>query len=439
MKAARRVFPAAVVAIGLAGALALSAPPARADAGDFVHTPAPEQKVNTPLPVYVEYAGELGRVVVKYAGTGVKTWSRLEMKRVGQGWGGLIPCGAVTAGAMRYWIDGFDPSGDPVATSGDPKHPFVVPIRETVKAKPHLPGRAPPQTCSDQPAAGEAEEAEPAPPRPAAPKSHADEEPSSHASDEADADAEPRRRPRHVPAGEAPFARWWIGVSGALDFVSLSAGSDLCVLTAGASPANAAGDYCTNPDGTDFPPRTHAGATQNAALVRGSAGQLPGGVTAGDVRALVAVDYAVTSSILVGARLGYVLNAYPTGGAAVTDHRAFGAHVHAEARVAYVFGDDPLTRVGFAPTVFGAAGAAEFDGHQSSVVSYATTMGHPVVTQPVDVWRTDGPWFLAAGGGARYQFSARTAFTGLARVNAAFGGAGVLLTFGPEIGFQYGF
>jgi len=53
-----------------------------------VHAPADEQKVNTPLPVYVESpAGSLSRVVVKYAGTGVKTWSRLEMKRIGAGWG----------------------------------------------------------------------------------------------------------------------------------------------------------------------------------------------------------------------------------------------------------------------------------------------------------------------------------------------------------------
>ena len=57
----------------------------------------------------------------------------------------------------------------------------------------------------------------------------------------------------------------------------------------------------------------------------------------------------------------------------------------------------------------------------------------------MNVWLTNGPWFLAVGGGARYQFSPRAAFNGALRVNGAFGGQGALFTFGPEISFQYGF
>jgi hypothetical protein len=50
-----------------------------------------------------------------------------------------------------------------------------------------------------------------------------------------------------------------------------------------------------------------------------------------------------------------------------------------------------------------------------------------------------GPWFAALGGGARYQFSPRIAFTAAMRVNAAFGVIGSLLTVGPELGVAYGF
>src|ERR1019366_5717297 len=103
------------------------------------------------------------------------------------------------------------------------------------------------------------------------------------------------------------------------------------------------------------------------------------------------------------------------------------------------FGERPLSEIGFAPTVFAGLGISEFDGHAASIVSLATSTGHPPTNQPVDIWITNGPWFLAVGGGVRYQFSQRAAFTGAARVNIAFGGAGALFTFGPEIAFQYGF
>ncbi len=321
-------------------------------------------------------------------------------------------------------MQGFDADGEPTASSGDPSHPFEVPIRSEIVAEaPHLPNRAAPQSC-DKDAASTAEGAAPA-------ESAAPAEGGVEGSEES-------ARALRAPGGPAPFARWWIGIAGAIDFLSLPQGDNLCALNAGA-PANASGYYCTNPDGSDFPNRT---SPQTGDLVPGQAGQVGGGLRPGDLRALVAVDYALSPEFLIGARVGYVLNAYPSGGAAVTDHRAFGPRLHLEARGTYVFGDAPLTRVGFAPAVFVAAGLAEFDGHATSIVSYvplkpsSSTMP---VNQPVNVWLTNGPWFLAAGGGARYQFSARAAFNAAVRLNVAFGGLGALFTFGPEIAFQYGF
>ena len=57
----------------------------------------------------------------------------------------------------------------------------------------------------------------------------------------------------------------------------------------------------------------------------------------------------------------------------------------------------------------------------------------------MNIWLTNGPWFLAVGGGARYQFSPRFAFNVAARLNVAFGGSGALVTYGPELALQYGF
>ena len=129
-----------------------AAPPALAQPspGDFTHTPAVEQATDTPLPIYVEASGvQVSRVVVKYRGPQMKEWARVEMKRMGDGWGALVPCAAVQPGVVLYWIQGFDANGEPAASSGDPRLPFSVPVRDAIASEaPHLPGRAAPQALS---------------------------------------------------------------------------------------------------------------------------------------------------------------------------------------------------------------------------------------------------------------------------------------------------
>ena len=66
----------------------------------------------------------------------------------------------------------------------------------------------------------------------------------------------------------------------------------------------------------------------------------------GDVRVMLAVDYALRPSLLAGGRLGYVLNSY-TGNAAVENNRALGPKIHVEVRATYLFGRDPLAHTGF--------------------------------------------------------------------------------------------
>lgn len=384
--------------------------------GDFAHTPAGEQRVNTPLPVYVEYAGSGGvvRVVVKYEGAAMSDWGKVDLHRSGSGWGGQIPCNAVTKGVMRYWVQGFDDGGDPVASSGDPKHPYTVTIKDDIEGDaPHLPGQPAPKSC------GEDTECPPGLP------GCAPEEESKGGETEAPAE-ESNEKPE-----PGAYAHWWFGITGALDFLSMPSGQGVCLLNQQAQPANSQGYYCTNPDGSDFPSRNPAGAAQNAQLLKaGQAGNPPGGFQPGNVRVMFSFDYAATPSFLVGVRGGYVANAY-TGQAAVKDGRAFGADVDLEARGTYLFGERPLANVGFAPMIFAGAGVSEFDGHTTTIVTL-------VSQQPVNAWITDGPFFVVVGGGARYAFSQRAAFSLALRVNGAFGN-GFLATYGPEVGIQYGF
>jgi len=384
---------------------------------DFTHAPAAEQKADTPVPVYVEIAQGKPppRIIVKYKGAKMSEWGEVDLGPLAEGWGGLIPCEDVAVGKMRYWIQGVDRGGTQIMSAGDPKHPYTVPIRTALSGEaPHLPNQPPPQKC----AAGGGESSE-------------GEGGGKGGGKGGGGDDEQGSKGGGQGSVPVAYARVWLGAALSLDFLSMPSGNDLCGLDQNGEPLNSMKLYCTNPDGSDFPSRLNK--AQDMALVPGKAGQIGGGLTAGDIRVMLSVDYALKTNILVGGRLGYVANAY-TGSSASKDGRAAGFDVHIEARATYLFGVDPLLHAGFAPMAFAGFGLAEFDGHASSNVTLNNVMGQ----QPVEVWRTDGPFFLLLGGGVRYQFSPRAAFTGALRINIAVGN-GVLGTYGPEIGAAYGF
>ncbi len=129
-----------------------------------------------------------------------------------------------------------------------------------------------------------------------------------------------------------------------------------------------------------------------------------------------------------------MLNVYP-GEAGVSGRPAFTRRLHGELRATYLFGPEPLARLGFAPMAFFGAGAAEIDGHATVLVSQSKIRGQ----QPVEVWVLGGPFFANLGGGMRYALSLRAGLTLAWKLTGAFGYGRALLTTGPEVGFQYGF
>jgi hypothetical protein len=395
---------------------AAPAAPAEQPSGDFAHTPAAAQRVNTPLPLYAEYKGPaaLARVVVKYRGTPSGEWRRIDLVRTGDGWSGSIPCGDVVAGTMRYWLQGLDQSGDPVASSGEPNQPYTVPIKPEISGdEPHLPGRPPPRSCA---AGGEAG-AE-----------------GSEGSVRATAPAP------SAPAGVHSPPRWWFGASFALDLLAMPSGTDLCKLNQNGKPANSSSAYCTDAfDGSDFPSR--ASPAENSSLVPGRAGTISGGLQSGDFRIMLSADYAIRPNLLVGARLGWAIGAYP-GKFASTDNKAFGTDIHIEGRATYLFPATPLVLGELAPMAFVATGLSEFDGSIKATATLAPAPSDTPKSRYVNIWVTDGPWFLALGGGARYEIPTQgppVALTAAVRMNLVVGGNGVLPTFGPELGAAVGF
>jgi hypothetical protein len=369
--------------------------------GDLEHVAEQEQTVDTPLPIYAEFnTAGVAKVVVKYRVPGQTEFRRKNLPRFGGGWGGAIPCIDVHRGVIRYFLQAFDASGEPLGNSGDVKHLYNVPIRWAISSDPpHLPGRSAPEPCE-----GKAPEEEITTPGGA-------ETPSG-------------------PAGG--FVRMWIGIAGSLDLVVLPSGNNVCALSPSTAVPVATSFYCTNPDGSDFPSR--ASPTQNAALSTTGGGNPTGGPVAGDFRILATFDYAITSHFMTGARVGYVADSYP-GAAASKDGHGLSTPMHLELRETYLFGDLPLSRSGFAPYAFAGAGYAKIDASQLGTENVNGVAG----PRPVLIWTMGGPFFIAAGGGARYAFSPRVAFMAGLKAALPFGSGGVLPTLAPEFELQYGF
>lgn len=392
--------------------------------GDFTHTPATEQKVDTPLPIYVEGGADgVVRVVVKYKGPGMTSWKRFDLKKVGDGWGGLVPCGDVKEGTLRYYIQGLDDSKEPVASNGDARHPYTVEVKDDISGEaPHLPGMKPPKSCH--------ESTDCPPDFPGCSKSGDSAGDSGDENGDASKDEDKEK---------GPFKRVWIGVAGAIDFQSMPAGSDLCRLDPNtALPSNSANVYCTNKDGTDFPhfPRTDPQAQlQNDALVPGSAGKSNGGLQRGDVRLMLSFDYALNANLLVGGRLGITLFKY-TGEAAYSDGRAWNfasSRLYLDARLTYLFGENAITKT-IAPMLFGGLGVASFDSHTDSGITLSNGQ-----SGTVSLWQTNGPFFFLLGGGLRAALGQNLGATLAVRMNGSFGSNGFIPSFGPEVGIVYGF
>lgn len=116
----------------------------------LLHTPAPEQLENAPVPVYLEPGGaQASRYVLRYRGLGADSFTELPMERVGGGFGAEVPCAQVLQPSVEYYVVGLSEDGTEVAAAGSEEQPFrVTVVRERSHPAPALPGRMPTQQCS---------------------------------------------------------------------------------------------------------------------------------------------------------------------------------------------------------------------------------------------------------------------------------------------------
>jgi hypothetical protein len=423
--------------------------------GDFAHTPAAEQQVRTPIPVYVEYDGEeqLVRVIARYKGFGMTDWKTVELKKMGdKGWGGLLPCADVQQGTTQYYIQGFNANNDPVATAGDRNNPYKVPVKtEKPEDPPHLPNASPPTQCADT---GDCPPNFPGCKKggAAAPGAEQKVEPVGKDGGEfCEEDSECKSNKCENAKceeyeGEKKGPRLWVGVSGALDLTFVPSADDVCKVHPKdvndknniPTPINDQNYYCTRSNGSDYPSRTDRAENDSIRLSNtpGGSNKVTGGSALGNIRLMLTLDYAVHPNVLIGGRLGLVLNTY-SGDAAAEDGKRFAVPVHFELRATYVLGKDALYKKGFAPYFFGGAGIGQFETSVPVQVIEERAGAKPE-KKSVDAWHIAGPAFIALGGGGRYAVSQRFALMFGLRANFAFLNA-FAPSVGPEIGGAIGF
>lgn len=119
-------------------------------AGDLTHVAVPEQLQQTAVPVFIEVPGSPAHVYLYYRSAGMRDFRRVEMERVGRGYGFEIPCSDVFSPDVQYYIVAFAQDGSPAGFAGSQASPVRVPIVQSrTHSAPSLPGRAAPTQCRE--------------------------------------------------------------------------------------------------------------------------------------------------------------------------------------------------------------------------------------------------------------------------------------------------
>jgi hypothetical protein len=129
-------------------------PKAGKTASELPYEAPKEALVNTPLPIFIEVGEDLGAASAKlrYKVFGGLKWQSVNMKKMGKGFGGMIPCADITTtGKLRFYIILKDKDGDPVATSGSLQSPHEAMVKNKLDGEqPSFPGEEPPKRCLDK-------------------------------------------------------------------------------------------------------------------------------------------------------------------------------------------------------------------------------------------------------------------------------------------------
>jgi hypothetical protein len=434
-------------------------PPAKATAGaagEMIHSPPSEQRTLTAVPIYVELPEGMtpSKVIARYKPHGTPDWKTLELRKMGNGYGGEVPCMDVgsTTGDFLYYVQATDSGGEVIGTSGSRTAPNKVTIKnEAVTGEPpHLPGRPPPSRCR------EAGDCPPGTPgcgkrlpsgRGWGATCTTDRECGSdfwckqgtcESGVRVETDTEPQGSGKYCDSstdcdrGERCSAgrvcerapdkpkKVWLSLNIGQDFSFIGTQADVC----GSAERLYAEQYtCIDKDdyrynGYPFP---SAPGTGNA---------INGGVNPGTTRFLAGIDLLIGDNVTLGARLGY---AHGTASAVGRSLSVF----HAETRVAFWFGKEPFSRRTLRPYLVVGGGLAEVDDKFSVPIIESDLSRGLYPTQTLTVWRQSGSGFAGGGFGALLPTGGTgQGITAEVKLIALFPDSGLAMA--PSIGYAFG-
>jgi hypothetical protein len=432
-------------------------PPPKATAGaagEMIHSPPTEQRSLTAVPIYVELPDGMtpAKVIARYKPHGVPDWKTLELQKMGNGYGGEVPCMDVgsTTGDFLYYVQATDGGGEVIATSGTRAAPNKVVIKnEPVSGEvPRLPGKPPPTRCR------EAADCPPGMPGcgkklpsgrgwgatctndrdcgadywckqgacESGVRTETDSEPQAsgkYCDSSSDCDTGERCSAGRVceRAPEKP-KKVWLSFNIGQDFSFIGSQANVC----GTTETFAAQQYsCIDKENYLYDGRPFDS-------VPGAGNSINGGINPATTRFMGGIQFLIGDNVTLGARLGYA-----HGTAAGRTLSAF----HGEGRVAFWFGREPFSRRSLRPYLVVAGGLAQIDDKFAvPIIENDLAKGLPP-TQTLTVWRSSGAAFAGGGFGVLLPTGGPgQGVTAEMKVVALFPDSGVAMA--PSIGYALG-
>jgi hypothetical protein len=416
-------------------------PSQKLPASDLGHVPVLEQKINTPVPIFVKQSKDFFSVTLNYKPYG-ESWKKLDLMPMAGGFGGEIPCkDTAVLGTIEYYIVANDKEGDLLGSAGSKKETYKLNIMNSISGKaPSLPGKSAPEQCHAM---------DVCPPGIDLPEcqktglgygSKCTGPGQCNKGDHLaciEGTCQPGEEEDSSDGPSGPHKKNWLSLGVSLD-VALVTGSDLC------SESNYQSGNYTCFKGND---ETYVGQPQT-----GKGGDLAGFAQLGTIRILAGYDREIVNNLLIGTRLGFAFR----GGPQPLGGKAF-MPFHAELRGTYFLGKEVLSRKGVRPFVYLAGGLAQVDAKIPDVLvpddcgritaDKADNVPSPVDSLTcvpstngaikVDAWKKLGTGFAAVGLGAVYAVSANTGLSFDLKFATFFGTSGFAVS--PTLGIVQGF
>ncbi|HTJ84628.1 MAG TPA: hypothetical protein VL400_23070, partial [Polyangiaceae bacterium] len=343
---------------------------APASEGPLTLVPIDQQKVNTPVPVYVsmddDTAKKVTSMTLTYEPVGGGEAKEVELEKSGKAYRGNVPCTAVAKkGQLKLHIVAKDKKGKEVASLGSESDPLITKIVAELDGKaPSWPGFAPPEACAGGEGDGGGGGGE-------------DTSGSSHRqcvdtsdcpSDEQCSANECLKKPKASDAGEGgeggaagsssddeeeDHARKnWFTLTFSPDFPLVS-GENVCGFKdayEGGTPKTAYDDsfVCARNADSENPPRYLGQPTL------GQGNNVNFGFGLSTMRLMLGYDRILIAGLGIGARVGWAFNGTNLEFASFIP-------IHAEGRLSYTIGKNAFTTAVVRPWVFLNGGLAQID------------------------------------------------------------------------------